>query len=81
MMVISLGLFGFFFTLIGNAFGTRPAALLPISLNPTAQYMELPMFYWYLICSIAISRPLYRIIGLPVGLSLPGTEATPSPKG
>jgi len=76
MTVISLVLFGFFFSLIGAAFETRPAAVLPFSLDPATQYMELPMFYWYLISSIAISRPLYRIIGIPLGLGLPGTQPT-----
>ncbi|MEM2904404.1 MAG: EMC3/TMCO1 family protein [Candidatus Bathyarchaeia archaeon] len=76
MTLISLALFWFFFTLIGNAFQTRPAALLPLSFDPSAAYVELPMFYWYLISSIAISRPLSKIVGLPMGLGLPGTQPT-----
>lgn len=76
MTVISIAIFGFFFTLVGNAFETRPAALLPFSIDPKSYVMPLPMFYWYLISSIAISRPLYRIIGIPLGL--PGMQPTAS---
>ncbi|MBS7628252.1 DUF4199 family protein, partial [Candidatus Bathyarchaeota archaeon] len=76
MMVVSMVIFGTIFSLLGAAFNLRPAALLPFSLSPSEKYVPIPMFYWYLICSFAIARPLQKILGIQVGLAPPTQPST-----
>ncbi|MBS7610126.1 hypothetical protein KEJ19_06130, partial [Candidatus Bathyarchaeota archaeon] len=53
-----------------------PLLPLPFSLSPSEKYVPIPMFYWYLICSFAIARPLQKILGIQVGLAPPTQPST-----
>lgn len=78
MMVVSMLLFGTIFSLLGAAFGERPAAIIPLAPSPLQKHTELPMFYWYLICSFAIARPMQKILGIQVGIAPPPSRVSRS---
>lgn|GEM_PF-1484427 len=78
MMVVSMVIFGTIFSLLGAAFNLRPAAALPFSISPKEKYVPIPMFYWYLVCSFAIARPLQKLLGIQVGIAPPPTPSSSS---